>query len=93
MPKLGQYQLNSYVRAVKEMAKRKGFERVDYFRGSKNAIRFEVFIPRETIPTAFWTIHVSHDRKELVWSRDDYRKPDINLNGRPGEFVEVLENI
>jgi len=75
------------------MAKQKGFDRVECCRGSKNAYRFEAFLPGETTPVQFWTIHVTHDRKELVWSRDDYRKPDSVLNGRSGEFMEVLEKI
>ena len=93
MPKVGQYQIKVYVKAVHEMAKLKGFHGVEYFRGSKNAYRFEVFLPNEVEPTSFWTIHVSHNRKEEVWSKDDYRKPDIHLNGRSGEFVEILEKV
>jgi hypothetical protein len=93
MPKVGQYPADSYIRAAKKMAKLKGFDRVECTRGSKNAYRFEVFIPGEELPACFWAIHVSHDRKELVWSRDDYRKPDRELNGRSGEFLEILETV
>jgi hypothetical protein len=93
MPKLGQYPLSSYIKAVKVMAKQKCFDRVEYVRGSKNAYRFEAFIPNEAEPASFWTIHVEHNRREIVWSREDYRKPDLHLNGRSGEFVEILEKI
>ncbi len=92
MPRPRQYPLKDYLKAVELLAERKGF-RVEHFLGNNNAIRFEVFRKEQTEIWEMWTIHTLHSKRREVYSRDDLRKPDLHLNGRPGEFLEILEKV
>lgn len=92
MPKRKQYSLKEYIKAVEILAERKKL-RIAVSYGSKNAIRFDVFMVTETKPADMWVIHTEHTKRREVWSKENYRKPDRCLDARPGEFLEILEEI
>lgn len=88
------YKLNVFVKAVEELARRKGFI-VRAHEGKKgSAVAFEVFATAtQTIPDKVWTVHTAHTRKREIWSPEDYRKPCDNLGGTHEEFEEILSSI
>jgi hypothetical protein len=93
MPKLRQYALNDYIKAVDKLAFIKGVT-IKYFYNKGSAVRFEVFINKEEIPVEMWVVHTNHSKKREVWSKEDYRKPEKYIKGsRSGEFIEILEQI
>jgi hypothetical protein len=89
MPKRKQYPLKEYIRAAVTLAERKKL-RIAVSYGSKNAIRFDVFMGNETEPRDMWVVHTEHTKRREVWSKENYQKPDHCLNARPGEFLEIL---
>lgn len=92
MPKRKQYPLKEYIKAVEILAERKKL-RVAVSYSSKNAIRFDVFREEEAEPHEMWVIHTEHTKRREVWSKEKYRKPDRCLDARPGEFLDILEEM
>lgn len=92
MRKPKQYPLNEYIKAAERLAAQKGF-RLEVGMGSKNAIRFDVFMAGETQPWDFWTVHTNHNKRREVWSKEDYRKPDRCMGLGEGTFLAMLESL
>lgn len=93
MSKQKLYKLDSYIKAVEELARRNRLiVRIANKKGS--AVAFKVFL-RATDPTpdSIWVIHTKHTRKREVWSNEDYRKPSRHLGGETEDFLIILENI
>ncbi len=93
MSKQRLYKLESYIKAVEELARRNRLiVRVENKKGS--AVAFKVFLrATDSTPDSVWVIHTQHTRKREVWSKEDYRKPSRNLGGEVEDFLIILENI
>ncbi|MBI5078370.1 MAG: hypothetical protein HZB11_03360 [Candidatus Yonathbacteria bacterium] len=92
MPKHKEYKLKEYEKVVAILAAQKGFTIKTHFH-SGSAVRFELFVGKEEKPRKVWVIHTSHKKTRNVLSREDYRKPDLNLGVEPGTFLATLETI
>jgi len=92
MPKPRKYPLNDYIKAAEILGSRRNLivKSMNATRGS--AVRFEVY-DQNGVLMDFWTVHTEHDRRRFIWSKEDYRKPDKHLFARPGEFMEILEDL
>ena len=91
MPRLN-YQLKVYIKAVDILAQKKGFNRVEMIRKKGGYVfRFEAFIGEETKPHSMWTVHTEHNRKEIVYSMEDYKKIATNLVCSMEEVLQVLK--
>lgn len=92
MPKLN-YPLKKYEKAVRLIAERNGLADVKVTSTKGSIVRFELFEIGQTVPMSIWVIHHSHDRKEEIWSREDYRKAARNLSCTEEEFLNTIKNI
>lgn len=87
------YQLKVYVRAVERIAIEKGLSHVVWKPTTGSIVRFELFEKGEKFPCSMWTIHHEHNRKKIIWSKEDYRKAADRLNVSIEYFITVLESI
>lgn len=85
------YPLNKYEKASKRLASEKGL-RVESFNGKGSAVRFELYDEKDNL-LDFWVVHTEHKRTRLIWSKEDYRKPEKHIPSRSGEFMEILESL
>lgn len=93
MPKLN-YPLKKYRKAVESIAEEKGIARINIVPNKGSAVRFEVFRgASDVVPASMWVIHHSHEKKQIVWSRDNYRKAAEHLGCTLGEFMQRIESI
>lgn len=93
MPKPKQYPLKDLIKAAQILAAQKGFDRVEYESKKGSAVRFEVFLKGESDPTDMWVVHTSHDKKRLIWSKDDYKKTATSLKSELEELIALLERL
>ncbi len=92
MPKL-RHSLNDYIKAVEILAATRNLD-VRCFYGKHNAICFELYMKDDKInPWDVWTIHTEHSKKREVWSREDYKKPDLHIGTEAGSFIKILETL
>ncbi len=91
MPKLN-YQLKKYKKAVLEIALSKGLVNVRVTPTKGSTVRFELFEKNMSVPMSIWIIHHSHDRKQEIWSREDYRKAARNLCCSEEEFLNKIKS-
>ena len=87
------FQLKKYEKAVRHIAAQKGLERVEVIPNKGSVVRFELFEIGEKIPKCMWVIHHSHDRKQEIWSPEDYKKAARNLCCEYQEFLDVIKSM
>jgi len=93
MPKLN-YPLKKYRKAVEVIAEEKGIARINVVPNKGSAVRFEVFREvTDSVPASMWVIHHSHERKQIVWSKDNYRKAAEHLGCTLEEFIQKIESL
>ncbi|MEK7081254.1 MAG: hypothetical protein AAB902_02615 [Patescibacteria group bacterium] len=85
------YALKTYIKAVEILAKTKGFSKIEFHSKSGSAVRFEAFVGNDTVPHSMWVVHVLHDKRKTIYSKEDYRKVTVNLVCTMEEFLEVLK--
>ena len=87
------FQLKTYIKAVELIAKEKGLSHVKCKETTGSVVRFELFEVGESDPCSFWIIHYTHDRKRIVWSKEDYRKAADRLSCTMDYFIQILESL
>ena len=87
------YQLKDYIKAVEKIAEEKGLSHVNCKPTTGSIIRFELFEKNATTPFVFWTVHHEHNRKKVIYSKEDYRKAAVRLNFTLEHFIGVLHSI
>jgi hypothetical protein len=92
MPRLN-YQLKYYIKAVERIAKDKKLARVVITPTKGSIVRFELFEEGIEVPKSIWTIHHGHDRRQEIWSKDDYRKASVNLNCTLEDFIKEIRSL
>jgi hypothetical protein len=90
MPKL-KFQLKHYIKAVESIAEPMKLT-VQVTATTGSIIRFELFESGQKVPRSIWVIHHSHDRRQEVWSKDDYRKAALNLSCTTEEFIDRIKS-
>mgnify|MGYP003394316008 CR=1 FL=1 len=84
------FPLKKYIRIVEKMAKEKGLASVRVTHTKGSIVRFELFEYGENIPMSIWTIHHEHNKKQIIWSKDDYRKAADRLVCSYEEFIKRI---
>lgn len=90
MPKLS-YPLKKYIKAVESIAEEKGLSHVKVTPTKGSIVRFELFEKNVDIPTVIWTIHHSHNKKQEIWSKEDYKKAARNLCCEYDYFIKKIQ--
>lgn len=90
MPRLS-YELNSYIKAVENLALKKGFDKVLNIKTGGSVVRFELFLKNESKPTSMWVIHHDHNRKKTIWSKEDYKKAASRLQCTYDELIDEIK--
>ncbi|OGJ70811.1 hypothetical protein A3G69_00930 [Candidatus Peribacteria bacterium RIFCSPLOWO2_12_FULL_53_10] len=85
------YPLKKYIKAVEKIAEEKGLALVKVTATKGSIVRFELFERGEHVPMSIWTIHHEHNKKQIVWSKDDYRKAADRLVCTYEEFIQRLD--
>lgn len=85
------YPLKTYIKVVEKIAEENGLARVKITPNKGSAVRFELFETDEDVPCSIWVIHHSHDKKRIVWSKENYRKAATYLNCTLEEFLARFE--
>ncbi len=75
------------------MVKKKELSHLKWKETKGSIVRFELFEKGRKNPTVFWTVHHEHNRKKVIWSKEDYRKAAVRLNCTLDEFIEVLDSL
>lgn len=84
------YQLKLYIKAVEKIASDKGLS-VKNKPTKGSVVRFDLFEQGGTTPSTFWIIHHEHNKKQIVWSKEDYRKAADRLACTLEKFIETIE--
>ena len=85
------YPLKKYIKVVEKIAKENGLASVKVTPTKGSIVRFELFERGEDVPMSIWTIHHEHNRKQIIWSKDDYRKAADRLTCTYEEFIQRLD--
>lgn len=87
------YKLSVYIKAVKILAIRKGFGRVEDSNKKGSEVGFELFEKeKDTVPCAIWQVHTDHSKLRKITSRDDIRKPANKMGVEFEVFLKILED-
>jgi hypothetical protein len=86
------YPLKLYIKAVEKIANDKGLSHVKCKATKGSVVRFELFEVGVSVPCTFWVIHHEHNKKQVVWSKDDYRKAADRLSCTLEELIETIED-
>lgn len=92
MPKLN-YPLKKYEKAVREIARKNGLFDVKVTATKGSIVRFELFEKNMSVPMSIWVIHHTHDRKQQIWSREDYKKAARNLCCSEEDFLNKIKSV
>ena len=86
------YKLNVYIKAVRILAIRKGFDRVEVTNTGGSAVHFDLFEHNAKVPCQMWQVHTGHTKQKFVTSKDDFRKPPDRMNSDMDTFLKILED-
>jgi hypothetical protein len=85
------FSLKKYVKAIRILCLRHGFERLEVIPNKGSVVRFELFVPDEEIPQSMWTVHHKHNKRKAIYSREDYKKVIRHIKTATlDEFMEIL---
>ncbi len=84
------FPLKKYIKLVEKIAEEKGLASVKITPTKGSIVRFELFEQGIDIPMGIWTIHHEHNKKQTIWSKDDYRKAAAHLVCSLEEFIKRL---
>lgn len=91
MPKLN-YPLNKYIKAVECIAEENGLASPKITPTKGSIVRFELFEIGMKVPMAVWTIHHTHNNKQQIWSKEDYKKAARNLCCDYEKFINKIQS-
>lgn len=84
--------LKTYIKVVEKIAEERGLASVKITPAKGSVVRFELFENGQNVPMSIWTIHHEHNKKQIIWSKDDYRKAADRLVCTYEEFIERLNS-